>query len=167
MTIPGRKTPGERIQFARLLAGTSRKELASQLQISNRCLQNIEAGKKQPTQELLLSVGRYLGISVEWILQGGQALPPQNICHEKPEKTWRITLSVTGKCTRQSAMVCITTPSDETREDICQAMQDAYDELVTQNLNPDYSLLLTSVCWHHPGWHWDDMPTDIEMQFIS
>ena len=61
---------GQRIAVLRRSAGWNQAELARRLQISASAVGMYEQGRREPSAELLVSIARVLGVSVDYLLTG-------------------------------------------------------------------------------------------------
>ena len=61
---------GQRIAALRRSAGWNQAELARRLQISASSVGMYEQGRREPSAELLVSIARVLGVSVDYLLTG-------------------------------------------------------------------------------------------------
>lgn len=59
---------GKKIRYARTEAGLSQKELASQLQLSDKAISSYEVGRAQPGVEVLKEIGVATGRSVQYFI---------------------------------------------------------------------------------------------------
>ena len=64
---------GARIAALRKSAGWNQAELARRLQISPSAVGMYEQGRREPSGELLVSISRVLGVSVDYLLTGSPA----------------------------------------------------------------------------------------------
>lgn len=63
---------GERIKQARKAKGFTQQYLAEKLETTSGYISEIEADKKVPGGEFLISLKRYLGVSTDWLLTGAE-----------------------------------------------------------------------------------------------
>ena len=61
---------GARIAVLRRAAGLSQGELAQQLQVSASAIGMYEQGRREPSAELLVSMARIFGVTVDYLLTG-------------------------------------------------------------------------------------------------
>ncbi len=73
---------GDRIRQAREQAGLRQEDLADLIGMSTRQVQNYEAADSKPYAKLRAIAGA-TGVSVEWLLQGDEAVTPPGDLHER------------------------------------------------------------------------------------
>lgn len=61
---------GARIATLRRTAGLSQSELARRLQVSASAIGMYEQGRREPSAEILVSLSRVFGVSVDYLLTG-------------------------------------------------------------------------------------------------
>ena len=70
MNIPDKSTVGGRIRYARRVSDLSMKDLAQQAGISTAYLQEVETGKKTPSDDVLDKIGQVLDIDPKLLREG-------------------------------------------------------------------------------------------------
>ena len=77
---------GLKLKNIRLTKGLTQQELAKSLGVSVVCIGNWERGTRKPTMDALVSIGRYLNVSLDSLLGMPTALPNTNFILSPAEK---------------------------------------------------------------------------------
>lgn len=72
------KTIGIRIRERRLERGETQQVFAQSAGIGQATLSDIEAGRRQPTVDVALKIARYIGTSIDWLIEGREYRPSDN-----------------------------------------------------------------------------------------
>lgn len=97
---------GERIALLRSKLGWSQAELARRLNISPSAVGMYEQGRREPPVDILVSLARVLGVSMDYLLTGSAAcLDDCQVPHGKAEKSMVNFLKL---LTREELMVLLT-----------------------------------------------------------
>lgn len=78
---------GLKLKNIRLTKGLTQQELAKSLGVSVVCIGNWERGTRKPTMDALVSIGRYLNVSLDSLLGMPTALPNTNFILSPAEKS--------------------------------------------------------------------------------
>lgn len=71
-------TISQRVEWARTVAGLSRRRLSALAGLSPAALQVIETKRDtSPEAQTIIGIGRVLGVSTDWLLTGKGGLPTQ------------------------------------------------------------------------------------------
>lgn len=68
-------TMGARIEQARLAKGLNVTQLSRRIAVKPTTLKNWEADRSEPRANKMAMVAGVLGVSVQWLLEGGEELP--------------------------------------------------------------------------------------------
>lgn len=80
---------GERIAALRKAAGMSQAQLAGRLRISASAVGMYEQGRREPSAQLLVAIGREFGVTVDYLLTGAEGICRRDSLEHRLEECLR------------------------------------------------------------------------------